>query len=77
MRSSPSQQEGGRYFLTDQATGREKIIISAAVDEQYISNASLISARKFYNVLDSGLGTNLSANRQNDVKTNEAKRLRT
>lgn len=76
MRSSPSQQEGGRYFQTDQATGREKKK-SAAVDEQYISNASLISARKFYNVLDSGLGTNLSANRQNAVKTNEAKRLRT
>ncbi len=60
MRSSPSQQEGGRYFQTDQATQREKGIInkSAAVDEQDIFNASLISERKFYNVLDSGLGTN-------------------
>ncbi len=44
MRSSPSQQEGGRYFQTDQATQREKGIInkSAAVDEQDIFNASLI-----------------------------------
>ncbi len=60
MRSSPSQQEGGRYFQTDQATQREKGIInkSAAVDEQDIFNASLISERKFYNVLDLGLGTN-------------------
>lgn len=49
MISSPSQQEGGRYFQTDQATGRERKK-SAVLDKDGISNASFILAIKVYYV---------------------------